>query len=149
MSAYKTILLATDLIPPDDLAISQKAAEIAKGSNADLYIVHVVEHPYYFGIPYENPTLMVWQEDMEKTLKERFNTFSQTLDIPEERRFFVIGQAKNKILEVAGKIHADLIVLGTHGRHGIGLFLMGSTAIAILHGIHCDVLAVRVPSTPP
>ncbi len=38
---------------------------------------------------------------------------------------------------------ADLIVLGTHGRHGLGLIL-GSTANGVLHGASCDVLAVRI-----
>ena len=40
-------------------------------------------------------------------------------------------------------IHADLIVLGTHGRHGLGL-LLGSTASGVLHGCPCDVLTVRI-----
>ena len=50
----------------------------------------------------------------------------------------------------ATEIHAyadeagvDLIVLGTHGRHGWRL-MMGSTANAVLHGTHCNVLAVRI-----
>ncbi|MGB1202845.1 MAG: universal stress protein [Alloalcanivorax venustensis] len=39
---------------------------------------------------------------------------------------------------------ADLIVLGSHGKHGIRL-LLGSTANAVLHRATCDVLAVRIP----
>jgi universal stress protein A len=44
---------------------------------------------------------------------------------------------------MAEELDADLIVLGTHGRHGLGLML-GSTANAVLHGAPCDVLAVKV-----
>ena len=40
---------------------------------------------------------------------------------------------------------ADLIVVGSHGRHGLAL-LLGSTANGVLHGATCDVLAVRVGS---
>jgi universal stress protein A len=40
-------------------------------------------------------------------------------------------------------VHADLIVIGSHGRHGMGL-LLGSTANAVLHGSPCNVLAVRL-----
>ena len=38
---------------------------------------------------------------------------------------------------------ADLIIVGSHGRHGLAL-LLGSTANGVLHGATCDVLAVRV-----
>jgi universal stress protein A len=37
----------------------------------------------------------------------------------------------------------DLVVVGSHGRHGLSL-LLGSTANGVLHGAGCDVLAVRV-----
>ena len=44
---------------------------------------------------------------------------------------------------VADEAGADLIVVGSHGRHGLAL-LLGSTANGVLHGAMCDVLAVRV-----
>ena len=37
----------------------------------------------------------------------------------------------------------DLIVVGSHGRHGLAL-IFGSTANGVLHGACCDVLAVRI-----
>jgi universal stress protein A len=37
----------------------------------------------------------------------------------------------------------DLIVLGSHGRHGLAV-LLGSTARSVLNGAGCDVLAVRI-----
>ena len=42
---------------------------------------------------------------------------------------------------------ADVIVVGSHGRHGLAL-LLGSTANGVLHGATCDVLAVRVGEQP-
>lgn len=144
MSPYKHILLAADLIDRDDHPVCQKAATLAKQSRALLSIVHVVEQPYYYGIPYENPSMVTWLQEIEQAVKERFEKLSESLDIPPEKRHFVNGQAKAKILEVAKEIKADLIILGSHGRHGIGLFIMGSTANAVLHEASCDVLAVRV-----
>jgi len=41
------------------------------------------------------------------------------------------------------KHNTDLVIVGSHGRHGVRL-LLGSTANAVLHGAECDVLAVRV-----
>ena len=54
-----------------------------------------------------------------------------------------LGNPAHKIRDAASELEADLIVVGTHGRHGLGL-LLGSTANAVLHGVGCDVLAVRV-----
>ena len=48
-------------------------------------------------------------------------------------------------VSVPDEILADLIVVGSHGRHGLAL-LLGSTASGVLHGAPCDVLAVRVGS---
>lgn len=57
----------------------------------------------------------------------------------------IIGTPASEIRRLAEKIGADLIVLGTHGRHGLAPML-GSTASAVLHGAPCDVLAVKVSS---
>jgi universal stress protein A len=54
-----------------------------------------------------------------------------------------LGATKFEIARVAKENTFDLIVVGSHGRHGVAL-LLGSTANAVLHGAPCDVLAVRV-----
>jgi len=54
-----------------------------------------------------------------------------------------IGNPKAEIVRVASEKDIDLIVIGTHGRHGIGL-LLGSTATGVIHHAHCDVLTVRL-----
>jgi universal stress protein A len=53
------------------------------------------------------------------------------------------GSTKNEITRLALELQADLIVMGSHGRHGLAL-LLGSTANAVLHAAPCDVLAIRV-----
>lgn len=55
----------------------------------------------------------------------------------------IIGSPAVEIRKMAEHMGADLIVIGTHGQHGLGLML-GSTANSVLHGVHCNVLAVRV-----
>ena len=54
-----------------------------------------------------------------------------------------MGAPKNVIIHQAEKLKADLIIVGSHGRHGIQL-LLGSTANGVIHHAHCDVLAVRI-----
>ena len=53
------------------------------------------------------------------------------------------GTTVEKILQERDRLQADLIVLGSHGRHGLAL-LLGSTANGVLHHAKCDVLAVRL-----
>ena len=53
------------------------------------------------------------------------------------------GIPKQEIINVAEQQQVDLIVVGSHGRHGLAL-LLGSTANSILHTAKCDVLAVRL-----
>ena len=54
-----------------------------------------------------------------------------------------MGPTKSQIQEIAESIGIDLIICGSHGRHGLSL-LLGSTANAVLHHATCDVLAIRI-----
>jgi universal stress protein A len=56
---------------------------------------------------------------------------------------FLRGKPAAEIKRMAQDIGADLVVIGSHGHNPIRA-LLGSIANAVLHGIHCDVLTVRV-----
>ena len=138
---YKHILFATDLT--DDTAyLIDKVRTIRGYTNATLSIIHVVEplpgYSYaYLGI-----------EDIEGQLideaRQAIEKLGTQLNVPKESQFVEVGPTKTKILQSADEVGADLIVCGSHGRHGLSL-LLGSTANAILHGAKCDVLTVRLP----
>lgn len=53
------------------------------------------------------------------------------------------GDARVVILGEAARRHADLLVLGTHGRSGLAHALVGSVAEAVVRGAPCDVLVAR------
>jgi universal stress protein A len=55
----------------------------------------------------------------------------------------VVGSPKTEILGLAEEKSTDLIVVGSHGRHGLGV-LLGSTATSLLNHARCDILAVRL-----
>lgn len=139
---YKHILLATDLTDDAGNFVIDKVRSIRGLTGARLSIIHVVEplpgYSYaYLGI-----------EDIEGQLIEEsrvsLKKLAEKLSVNEKDQWVEIGPTKSKILEVAQEIGADLIVCGSHGRHGLSL-LLGSTANAILHGAKCDVLTVRLP----
>jgi nucleotide-binding universal stress UspA family protein len=50
-----------------------------------------------------------------------------------------VGEPAEAIVQVARELSADLVVLGTHGRHGLERVLRGSVAEAVLHRAPCAV----------
>ena len=60
----------------------------------------------------------------------------------------VWGVPGQEIVRIAEQEHIDLIVVGSHGRHGLAL-LLGSTANSVLHHAGCDVMAVRLHDEVP
>jgi nucleotide-binding universal stress UspA family protein len=58
----------------------------------------------------------------------------------------VTGDARSVILDDAAEWHADLIVLGSHGRKGLGRFFLGSVSEAVARHAPCSVQIVRIPS---
>lgn len=139
---YTRVLFATDF---DDVGIhaAHKAKKIAEENGADLLLVHVVEpipayaYPGFAGF---SEVEMSIREQAEKELDK----LAEQLGIDKKHRFLEFGSVKNEVLRVAEEHHVDLIVSGSHGKHGFAL-LLGSTADAILHAAHCDMLIVRPP----
>jgi universal stress protein A len=138
---YKHILFATDLTEDTEYLVT-KVSNVRSLTNAKLSLIHVVEplpgYSYaYLGI-----------EDIEGQLineaRQSIEKLGSELTVDKTSQFVEVGPTKTKILKIAEDIGADLIICGSHGRHGLSL-LLGSTANAILHGAKCDVLTVRLP----
>ena len=55
------------------------------------------------------------------------------------------GDPRMVILETAQQEHADLIVVGSHGRTGLPKLIMGSVASHVVTHAHCNVLVVKQP----
>lgn len=53
------------------------------------------------------------------------------------------GDVHDEIIRVAGEKKADLIVMGTHGRRGVGRLLLGSVAESVARRANCAVLLIR------
>lgn len=138
---YKHILLAAELTD-DTTFLTKKVKALRELTKAKLSIVHVVEplpgYSYaYLGIEDIEGQLI---EESKKALKK----MAKKLNIKEKDCWVEIGPTKSKILEIAAEVKADVIMCGSHGRHGLSL-LLGSTANAVIHGAKCDVVIVRLP----
>lgn len=143
MENYQHVLLATDL-SPDGLAVGQRAVALARQHDAKLTLLHVVD---YVPLDLSNDMMLAEPVDVDNQLVEEARTnldrLAGDLGIAYGEHLVTLGSTGAEIRRVAEEKGADLIVVGSHGRHGLSL-LLGSTANAVLHGAPCDVLAVRV-----
>ena len=73
------------------------------------------------------------------------------LKYPVETRL-ILGLDREEIVRTAEEVGCDLIVMGSHGRTGLGRLLMGSVAESVLPRANCPVMIVKLPelvTTPP
>jgi len=141
-NTYQHILVAVDLTE-ESAKVSGRAIVLRDAYGAKLSCTHVVEPlslAYGGDVPMDLTTV---QDQLHETAKLQLTRFASTLEIPEDRCHLVFGRPETEIHVLAEEIGADLIVVGSHGRHGLAL-LLGSTSTGVLHGSPCDVLAVRV-----
>ena len=144
---YQRVMLAVDLTEESNY-VARRAVALAAACNAELRIVHVIEPlslAYGGDIPMDLSTV---QEQIHDQAKSHLAEFAATLNVPEEHQYLIFGRPESEIQRVAEAKGADVIVVGSHGRHGLAL-LLGSTANGVLHGANCDVLAVRVGDAQP
>ncbi len=144
MSDFKSILC-----PVDFSAVSEKiiatTSSMAKKFNAKVKLLHVVQLPEtYGGYVVLPPSLGDAVEkaresvllDLENLKKEYFEGVDVELEV-------VSGYPPEVILDTITKFNADLLVLGTHGRKGLDLFLFGSVAERVLKSTKITVMTVR------
>ncbi len=140
---YTHLLLASDL-NSDNLAALAKAQALGQQSNAKLSLIHVVEGvPLYFGNEMILPETIEIERQMLDLAQNRMAEWAEKYNVPIANCHVESGVAKFVIAEFALENEVDLIVIGSHSRHGLAHFL-GSTARAVLNKAHCDVLAVKV-----
>ncbi len=145
MEPYKHILVALDL-SNEARQVAERGRDLSERYEARLSLIHVVE-PIIVDNSYDLMTSL--PAELDDTLQERARSFlakiSNQLKLGEVEQIVTLGSTRSEIFRVAQEQSMDLIVVGTHGRHGVGL-LLGSTANSILHGTPCDVHAVRIRS---
>ncbi len=142
MGKYKTAVVALELNSDSDQRLLDITKELIEGGTS-VYLVHAVEHMSSYGAAYGVSAGVDVEEVLLEEAKKNMLAITESLSLPADKGIVKIGPAKFLILEEAATVTADVIVVGSHGRHGVRL-LLGSTANAILHGAKCDVLAIRL-----
>lgn len=130
---YEHILVAVDLTEECDPVI-KRAQESAIANGAKLSLVHIVEPmAMAFGgdVPMDLSQLQQHQFDQAKERLDRL--ILKYPKVSKENSHLTYGQPRQEIHHLAKEQGCDLIVVGSHGRHGLAL-LLGSTANDVLHG---------------
>jgi universal stress protein A len=140
---YQRILCAVDFGEGTERLVG-RASDVAERYSAQLQLIHVVE-PVVPTPPYEMPGVM--PVELEKQLidhaKKELDRLAEKYRFNKTDILIEVGSTRAMIINAADEQQTDLIIVGSHGRHGVGL-LLGSTANAVLHHAKCDVLAVRI-----
>jgi universal stress protein A len=144
MSDYQHILLAVDF-SEQGVYVAEKARSLAYRYQAKLSIIHVLDNipmpdtNYGTLIPLDQDS----SDDLLEAEKAKLMQMGDQLHVDLANRWLLWGVPKQEIIHIAEQEKVDLIVVGSHGRHGLAL-LLGSTANSVLHYAKCDVMAIRL-----
>jgi nucleotide-binding universal stress UspA family protein len=131
--SFREILVATDLSSASVNALNY-AKIIATRYSSHVVVVHVCQPTSYLAIPEGG-----WVEDtVAQKAEEEIEALGAELRAEgyETEVINASGSIKDEVMSLAKAHDADLVVLGTHGKHGIERLLFGSEAEALIH--YCD-----------
>ena len=149
MPVPRTILVGTDFSDCSDLALAQ-AVDIAAPLGATLHLVHAIAIPPIgipeAGVAYGSMNVEAAAEIAQAAIDARADRNRDRVTLAPT--CVEIGDPRDVIENVARRIEADLIVIGTHGRRGIRRMLLGSVAEEVARTAPCPVLIVRPVDRP-
>lgn len=140
--AVKNILCPLDFSDNGDAALTY-ATSLAKEYGAKLHLVHVYEEAFAY-VDGGFAAAPIPPADKEP-LREQLEATVPPQDVDFERNFLT-GTPSKELIDYAKDRNIDLVVMGTHGRTGLGRILMGSVAEAVVRKAPCPVLTIKQPA---
>ncbi|HUI44330.1 MAG TPA: universal stress protein [Terriglobia bacterium] len=128
------ILFCTDFSDAAGKSLAQ-ALSLAMEYNAELTLIHVLEHPDTSEILQERTAAAM--RELEKSIPADARNWCNV------RKLVRVGKPYQEICQVALEDQIDLIVLGVRGRNAVDLAIFGSTTHRVLQLGPCPVLTVR------
>jgi nucleotide-binding universal stress UspA family protein len=144
MADFKHILVPVDFGESSDEALAL-GIDLAKKFGAALTILHAYEIPAYAydGASYVSAAELL--APIESMAKKKLQSTLETVQkrVPEAKGYVRAGPAAAEILTAVDEVHADLVVIGSHGRRGVSRLLLGSVAEKVVRLSPVPVLTVR------
>lgn len=136
----RKILIAVDGEPLAAHA-AELGMELASALGGEIAFVHAIE-PGLEQAPGIAPVDLIVEAQREGSLLiDRLRRLAP--QSPAALEFIHVGKPAHEIVRTAKSWPADLIVIGSHGRHGIKRALLGSVAEEVMRHAPCPVLVVR------
>ena len=150
-SGIRNILFATDFSECSE-APKQVAEMFAKEYGAELTVLYVIE-PAAINIPsfFKHAPIAPVYEQVRNSVEEQM---SMQFTKSQRRKIKISGKIEqggivDTINKYADKLNADFIMMGTHGRLGLNLAIMGSVAEKVVRTSSIPVMTVRVSDKKP
>jgi universal stress protein A len=144
----KRILFPTDFSEGSSHAL-EYAIDMAKRYEAKLYLVHVIyDMAKAAGWYVPHASMDEMYKDIGKSAEKELGRFGleEMRSLKGIERSVLTGVPHTEVIKFAKDNKIDLIIMGTHGRKGMGRILFGSTAAQVVRFAPCPVLAVRIPA---
>ena len=142
----RKFLVAVDLTDEADQVLTA-ASQLAVERQAELSVVTVVPPMLaaYGNVGFGSFNSSTFDLEAEARKQARLNLveLAGQYGVESTNCTTLLGSPALEIRRLAAEMEAEMIIIGTHSRHGLGL-LLGSTATGVLHGATCDVLAVKI-----
>lgn len=152
MYKFKNIVLTTDLSPNADAAVPYAVA-LAKQSGGTIHLFHASDSEasaaFVSGIIIG---VSAWMASIREQRSEKLSQLADRLAAKSAVNVIsacVSGNPAIEAVKFAKKVHADLIVISTHGRRGVSHLFLGSVAEKVLQLSPVPVLTVRPGETVP
>lgn len=144
--SLRNILFATDFSAASDAAVPYALA-FAQWYEAKVFVTHIVSPEPRLSVPLD--PLPVEADYNWQAAEKRMEAYSRRHDFDNVAHQFLLKQGGlvDVLSRVIRRQEIDLIVLGSHGRHGISKMVLGSTAEQVFRTASCPVLTVGPKAT--
>jgi nucleotide-binding universal stress UspA family protein len=136
---FQSILVATDYSSAGTTAV-KLAARLAKEFHARLYVLHAVEQDLYASNIGGGPELQLMNLQPERESLHKYAKRIADLRTAKHEEIAFLGSPRDAIQSVGQANNIDLLVLGSHGRHGLAKLALGSVAEWAIRRLEYPVL---------
>jgi nucleotide-binding universal stress UspA family protein len=138
---YQNIVITTDGSEKNTSAVIE-GLMIARLTGANVKVIFVIDmKPLYSGVAEESYGNIY--ESYEKDGKEALQSIKELAGDLKIKTFLLTGKPANEIIRFAKEHEADLLIVGTQGKSGLGKMILGSVAESVVRNAPCSVLVVR------